>query len=94
MKYLAALTTITLVGAINTGWAHDAALDGNPDLYQSPLLDHDRGSQIHQAQRGEGDLYGSHLLNPGDVTPNPRATPEPIDPRNALHDQNPEGYDI
>jgi len=94
MKRIPTLAAVALLGISTTGWAHDAALGGNPDLYESPLLDHGKGSQASLAQKGEGDLYGSHLANPEDVTPNPGANPEPIDRRNALHDQDPEGYGI
>ncbi len=94
MKKIPTLAAIALLGISTAGWAHDTTLGGNPDLYQSPLLDHNKGSQAPLAQKGEGDLYGSHLVNPEDVTPNPEANPEPIDQRNALHDQDPEGYGI
>lgn len=83
-----------LVGAGSIAQAHDKDLGGNPDLYGSPLLEHKAASRGGEGQKGSGDLYGSHIANPEEVTPNPNAKPEPIDRRNALHDQDPEGYGL
>ena len=38
MKKLIAVATVVLLTS-NT-WAHDKVFGGNPDMYQSPLLDH------------------------------------------------------
>ena len=92
MKKIIAIATIAILGSATAAWAHDKSLGGNEDLYQSPLLEHDRGTKGGDPQKGEGDLYGSHLANPEDVTPNPGVRPEPIDQREALHERDPEGY--
>ncbi len=94
MKKIITIVSIALLGTATATWAHDEHLAGNEDLYGSMLLDHSKGSRGGEGQKGEGDLYGSHLANAEDVIPNPNAKPEPIDPRNALHDQDPEGYGI
>jgi hypothetical protein len=44
------------VGALADNFA------GNPDLYGSILNDHGRGAPSVPAQPGDGDLYGSVLL--------------------------------
>ena len=93
MKRITAIAAIAILGS-TAAWAHDDTLGGNPDLYQSPLVDHSKGSAGHEGQKGEGDLYGSHVANPEDVTPNPSAKLEPIDPKEALHESDPEGYAI
>ncbi len=92
MKKTAFITALALLAAVSAGWAHDKQLGGNEDLYQSPLLDHDKGSRNVEAQQGEGDLYGSHIADPQEVVADPRARVEPIGPREALHEQDPEGY--
>ena len=95
MKKIIAIAAIAILGgSVTATWAHDQQLGGNEDLYGSMLMDHKPGSQGHEGQKGEGDLYGSHVANPEDISPTPGAKPEPIDPSNALHDQNPEGYDF
>ncbi len=91
------IRTITLAALVSTGaiaQAHDKDLGGNPDLYGSPLLEHKAASRGGEGQKGTGDLYGSHIANPMEVAPDPNAKPEPIDRRNALHDQDPEGYGL
>jgi len=85
MKRITAIAAIAILGS-TAAWAHDDTLGGNPD--------HSKGSAGHEGQKGEGDLYGSHVANPEDVTPNPSAKLEPIDPKEALHESDPEGYAI
>lgn len=94
MKKIIAIAAIAILGSSTAAWAHDDVLGGNEDLYESQLIDHGKGSKGGEAQKGEGDLYGSHLANPEDVTADPEAVPEPIERREALHDQDPEGYGI
>ncbi len=94
MKKIITIATIALIGTGTAAWAHDEHFAGNEDLYQSALVDHSKGSAGNEGQKGKGDLYGSHLANPEDVTPDPNAKPERIDVRNALHDQDPEGYGV
>jgi hypothetical protein len=92
MKKIITITAVAILGAASASWAHDEHLKGNEDLYGSMLMDHSPGSRGGEGQKGMGDLYGSHLANAEDVTPNPAAKSVPIDKRNALHDQDPEGY--
>jgi len=61
MNKLLAIFTLALLAS--TASAHHSVLGGNPDLYQSPLLDHDRGETAHAVQRGIGDNYGSQWIN-------------------------------
>ncbi len=88
---IAGAAALALAG---TAGAHDRHLEGNADLYQSPLVEHGPGVRAGQGQKGEGDLYASHLANAEDVTPDPGARPERPAGREALHDQDPEGYGI
>ncbi len=94
MKKIITVATIALLATGTAAWAHDEHFAGNQDLYGSMLIDHSKGKRGGDPQKGEGDLYGSHLANPEEVTPNPNAQPERVDARNALHDQDPEGYGI
>ncbi len=94
MKKIITIAAIAILGSSTAAWAHDKELGGNEDLYQSQLLDHGKGAVGGKAQKGEGDLYGSHLANPEDVMPAPGARAEPIKKREALHEQDPEGYGI
>ncbi len=94
MKKIIAIAAIAILGSTTAAWAHDKTLGGSEDLYQSPLLEHDKGTKGGEPQKGEGDLYGSHVANPEDVTPTPGAKPEPIEKREALHERDPEGYGI
>lgn len=94
MKKIIAITAIAILGSTAAAWAHDEHLGGNEDLYQSQLMDHGKGARGGEGQKGEGDLYGSHMANPADVTPTPGARHPAIDQREALHEQDPEGYGI
>ncbi len=60
MKKLIAIFGLTLLAS--SASAHHSALGGNPDLYQSPLLDHDKGETVHAVQRGIGDDYASQFI--------------------------------
>ena len=57
MKKIFAIASLALL--TSTVWAHDKVLSGNPDLYNSPLLDHTTNkSQSRQStavQPGIGD---------------------------------------
>jgi len=94
MKKIIAIAAIAILGSTTAAWAHDEHFGSNEDMYGSMLTDHSKGSKGGEGQKGEGDLYGSHVANPEDVTPTPGAKAKPIDRRNALHDQDPEGYGI
>lgn len=58
MKKIIALFAASL---LSTG-ALAGDFNGNPDLERSPLNDHGGGAPSAPAQPGEGDLYGSLLL--------------------------------
>jgi len=60
MKKLLAILGLALIASSVS--AHHIVFGGNPDLYQSPLLDHDRGETAHAVQRGIGDNYGSQWI--------------------------------
>lgn len=92
MKKIIAIAAITILGSTTAAWAHDEHFAGNEDMYGSQLTDHGKGGQGGEGQKGEGDLYGSHLANPEDVEPNPGAKAETIAQREALHEHDPEGY--
>ena len=95
MKKIITITAITILGATSATWAHDKHFGGNEDMYGSALTDHSKpapsGSEV---QQGKGDLYASHMVNPEDVTPDPDARPEMPSGREALHEQDPEGYEL
>ena len=92
MKKTIAITIMAILGSSAAAWAHDEHLGKNEDLYQSPLVDHSKGTKGGEVQKGEGDLYASHLTNPQDVAPTPGAKHPVVDQREALHYQDPEGY--
>ncbi len=95
MKKLITIATIAMLGSAASAWAHDEHFGTNEDLYQSPLMDHDKGSSATgKVMKGEGDLYASHLANPEDVTPNPNAKPEMPAPGEGWSDPDPEGYGL
>lgn len=94
MKKMITIAAITIIGSTTAAWAHDAHFGGNEDLYGSALVDHGQGAPAGDVMKGEGDMYGSHMANPEDITTNPDAKPEQLMGRNALHDQDPEGYGI
>jgi len=73
MKKPIIIATIAILGASTGVWAHDKALGGNPDLEGAIILEHGKGSTNVEAQKGEGDLYGSMLANPDELKPNPNA---------------------
>ncbi len=94
MKKIIAIAAIAILGSTTAAWAHDEHFGANEDMYGSMLTDHSKGSKGDEGQKGEGDLYGSHMANPEDVTPTPGAKHPAIDTREALHEQDPEGYGI
>ncbi len=94
MKKIIAIAAIAILGTTTAAWAHDKHFGGNPDMYASPLMDHGKGAPSGEVMKGEGDLYGSHIVNPEDVAINPNARPDLPVGRDALHDQDPEGYGI
>ncbi len=94
MKKIIAIAAITILGSTTAAWAHDEHFGGNEDMYGSQLTDHSKGTKGGEGQKGAGDLYGSHVANPEDVTPMPGAKHPAIDKREALHEQDPEGYGI
>ncbi len=95
MKKVIGIVAITILGMSSATWAHDEHFGGNGDMYGSALTDHSKAPPTgSEGQKGEGDLYASHLENPEDVTPIPNAKAEMPVGREALHDQDPEGYGI
>ena len=95
MKKIITFAAIAIISATSTAWAHDEHFGGNTDMYGSALTDHSKPAPSgKEGQKGEGDLYASHLENPEDVTPDPNAKPEMPTGREALHEQDPEGYGI
>lgn len=94
MKKIIAIAAIAILGTTTAAWAHDKHFEGNEDMYASPLMDHDKGAPTGDVMKGEGDMYGSHMANPEDVAVNRNAKPEMPKGRDALHDQDPEGYGI
>jgi hypothetical protein len=90
MKKVLAFISIALLSSVAV--AHHQILGDNPDLYGSSLLDHDSGDLAGQeAQKGEGDLYGSHMANPEDVTPDPNAKVDTYDYAAAQKNYDPDG---
>ena len=81
MKKLLAIAALLVLSS--TAWAHHEHFGGNGDMYQSPLMDHGPGGATGKVQKGQGDLYASHLENPEDVRSNPNVKPEPYDYKNA-----------
>jgi hypothetical protein len=83
MKKLFAIVAISLLSstafADNRSHAEHIGTDG--DAYGSQLNEtNDPGTRATSpGQQGEGDLYGSHIANPEDVTPDPTARRKPID---------------
>lgn len=60
---------IAFVLSASGAWAADQVLKGNPDLQESPLLEHTPGEKMHAQQMGYGDQYGSPLIEqPSDHT--------------------------
>lgn len=47
---------------MSVSWAADKVLGGNPDLRESPILEHGPGEKVHAPQMGSGDEYGSQLI--------------------------------
>ena len=94
MKKIITIAAIAILGSTTAAWAHDEHFAGNEDMYASPLMDHSKGQPAAEGQKGEGDLYASHMANPEDVTPNPNAKPNMPSGKEALHEQDPEGYGI
>ena len=60
MKHLIIVTSLTL--AASGAWASDKVMGGNPDLYESHLMDHSAGEKAHAPQMGTGDEYASQLI--------------------------------
>ena len=90
MKKVLAVVTMALLSSV--AMAHDQTFGGNSDMYGSSLMDHDSGDPKGQeAQKGEGDLYGSHLANPEDVTPDPNAKVDTYDSTMAQTNSDPDG---
>jgi hypothetical protein len=94
MKKIITAATIAFLVTATTTWANDKQFGGNEDMYQSPLMDHDKGAPTGEVMKGEGDFYGSHMANPEDVKPHSNARPEMPKGKEALHEQDPEGYGI
>ena len=94
MKKIITIAAAAILGTSTATWAHDKVLGGNEDLYQSSLKDHDKGAPTGEVMKGEGDLYGSHMVNPEDIKSNPNAKPDMPKGKEALHEQDPEGYGI
>jgi hypothetical protein len=95
MKKIISIAAIAILGMSSATWAHDEHFGGNADMYGSALTDHSKPAPSGaEGQKGEGDLYASHMENPEDVRPNPNARPEMPTGKEALHDQDPEGYGI
>lgn len=94
MKTIIIAATIAVLVTTTVTWANDKQLGSNEDLYQSPLMDHDKGAPTGDVMKGEGDLYGSHMANPEDVKPHSNARPVMPKEKEALHEQDPEGYGI
>ena len=89
MKKMIAVATLALLSS--AAWAHDKDFAGDSDMYQSPILEHGPGSPTGEVQKGEGDLYGSHMENPEDVTPDPNFKPKPYDAEAAARKADPDG---
>ena len=90
MKKVLAVIAIALLST--AAIAHDEHFADNEDMYGSALIDHGPGGQGGlEAQKGEGDLYGSHVANPEDVSINLNAKPEPFDAKYAQEHFDPEG---
>ncbi len=95
MKKIITFAAIAIISTASTAWAHDEHFGGNEDMYGSALTDHSKPAPSGKVgQKGEGDLYASHMENPEDVTPDPNAKPEMPTGKEALHEQDPEGYGI
>ena len=94
MKNTITAAAIAILASTTTTWANDKQFGGNEDMYQSPLMDHDKGAPTGEVMKGEGDLYGSHMENPKDVKPHSNVKPEMPKGKEALHEQDPEGYGI
>ncbi|WP_456375789.1 hypothetical protein [Thiolapillus sp.] len=95
MKKLTTIAAIAIIGATSAAWAHDEHFGGNEDMYGSALTDHSKPAPSGtEAQKGDGDLYASHMVNPEDVAIDPNARPEMPVGKEALHEQDPEGYGI
>jgi len=95
MKKIITIAAIAILGTTTAAWAHDQHFGTEGDAYGSALSDHSKAAPTGKyMQKGEGDLYASHMVNPEDVTPTPGAKPEMATGRDALYDQDPEGYGI
>ena len=84
MKKLFAIVAISLLSsaAFASGTkSHAVHIGTDGDAYGSQLneLDDPGTRATSPGQQGEGDLYGSFLANPEDVTPDPNARRKPID---------------
>ncbi|WP_293650634.1 hypothetical protein [Thiolapillus sp.] len=94
MKKIITIAAIAILGTTTAAWAHDEHFGGNEDMYGSNLTDHSKGAPTGEVMKGKGDLYGSHMANPEDIAANPNAKPEMPNGKEALHEQDPEGYGI
>jgi hypothetical protein len=95
MNKIITIAAIAILGTTTAAWAHDEHFGGNADMYGSALTDHSKPAPTgSEGQKGEGDLYASHMVNPEDIATNPDARPEMPSGREALHEQDPEGYGI
>jgi hypothetical protein len=90
MKKLLAIVAIALLSTAAV--AHDEHFADNEDMYGTALTDHGPGGKGGlEAQKGEGDLYGSHMANPEDVSINKNAKPEPYNAKYEQEHYDPEG---
>ncbi len=94
MKKIITIAAIAILGASTASWAHDEHFGGNEDMYGSALTDHSKGSPTGEVMKGEGDMYGSHMVNPEDVAINKNAKPEMPKGKERLYDPDPEGYGL
>ncbi|MCU7936464.1 MAG: urea transporter [Candidatus Thiodiazotropha sp. (ex Dulcina madagascariensis)] len=67
MKKIFAIASLALLTSVVL--AHDKTFGENPDMYGSPLLDHDTAERDQAVQMGMGDNYASQLIpQPADHT--------------------------
>jgi hypothetical protein len=90
MKKVLAVIAIALLST--AAIAHDEHFADNEDMYGTALTDHGPGGKGGlEAQKGEGDLYGSHIANPEDVKINMDAKVDVYDAQYAQEHFDPDG---